>query len=96
LLSLKANTPDNGYEFSVSIGGFYSYIFDSRANINGVEHKDYLNNNVWGVQTEFEIRFRRFFYGYQFQRSLSNILTDPISNGKTNQITNTFKIGYVF
>jgi hypothetical protein len=96
LLSLKANTPDNGYEFSVSIGGFYSYIFDSRANINGVEHKDYLNKNVWGVQTEFEIRFRRFFYGYQFQRSLSNILTDPISNGKTNQITNTFKIGYVF
>lgn len=96
LLSLKANTPDNGYEFSVSIGGFYSYIFDSRANINGVEHKDYLNKNVWGVQTEFEIRLRRFFYGYQFQRSLSNILTDPISNGKTNQITNTFKIGYVF
>lgn len=96
LLSLKANTPDNGYEFSVSIGGFYSYIFDSRANINGVEHKDYLNKNVWGVQTEFEIRFRRFLYGYQFQRSLSNILTDPISNGKTNQITNTFKIGYVF
>lgn len=96
LLSLKANTPDNGYEFSVSIGGFYSYIFDSRANINGVEHKDYLNKNVWGVQTEFEIRFRRFFYGYQFQRSLSNILTDPISNGKKNQITNTFKIGYVF
>lgn len=96
LLSLKANTPDNGYEFSVSIGGFYSYIFDSRVNINGVEHKDYLNKNVWGVQTEFEIRLRRFFYGYQFQRSLSNILTDPISNGKTNQITNTFKIGYVF
>lgn len=96
LLSLKANTPDNGYEFSVSIGGFYSYIFDSRANINGVEHKDYLNKNVWGIQTEFEIRFRRFFYGYQFQRSLSDILTDPISNGKTNQITNTFKIGYVF
>ncbi|MDD2531056.1 MAG: outer membrane beta-barrel protein, partial [Bacteroidales bacterium] len=96
LLSLKANTPNNDYEFSVSIGGFYSYIFDSRANINGVEQKNYLNKNVFGVQTEVEFRFRRFIYGYQFQRSLSNILTDPISNGKTNQITNNFKIGYVF
>jgi hypothetical protein len=96
LLSLKANTPNNDYEFSVSIGGFYSYIFDSRANINGVEQKNHLNKNVFGVQTEVEFRFRRFIYGYQFQRSLSNILTDPISNGKTNQITNNFKIGYVF
>ena len=96
LLSLKANTPNNDYEFSVSIGGFYSYIFDSRANINGVEQKNYLNKNVFGVQTEVEFRFRRFIYGYQFQRSLSNILTDPISNGKTNQITNNCKIGYVF
>lgn len=96
LFSLKANTPDNSYEFSLALGGFYSYIFNSKANINDVEHKDYLNKNVWGVQGEIEIRFRRVLYGYVFQRSLSNILTDPVSNGKTNQITNSFKIGYVF
>jgi hypothetical protein len=95
LLSLKANTPDNGYEFSVSLGGFYSYIFDSRAYLNGVEHRDYLNKNVWGIQSEIEVRFRRFFYGYQFQRSMTDILKDP-STGKTIQITNSFKIGYVF
>ncbi|MBP1644892.1 MAG: Aminopeptidase [Bacteroidetes bacterium] len=96
LLSLKSISPDNDYEFSVSIGGFYSYIFDSRANINGIEHKNYLNENVWGIQTEVDLRIRKYIFGFQFRRSLSNILRDPISNGKTYQITNLFKIGYVF
>jgi hypothetical protein len=95
LLALKANSPDNSFEFSVSFGGFYSYIFDSRAEINGIEKKNYLNRNVWGLQTEIEVRFRRFFYSYQFQRSMTDILKDP-STGKTIQITNSFKIGHVF
>ncbi|HBN07073.1 MAG TPA: hypothetical protein DD434_15010 [Bacteroidales bacterium] len=96
LLSLKTSINENDFEYSFSIGGFYNYIFDSRADINGIERKDYLNKNVLGLQLEVEFRYRKIFYGYQFKRSLTDMLRDPISNGKTYQITNSFKIGYVF
>lgn len=95
LFVIKINSPDNSFEFSVSLGGFYSYIFDSRAEINGIGKKNYLNENIFGIQSEIEIRFSKFIMGYQAKRGYTNMLNnDPL--GKTNQISNMFKIGFLF
>lgn len=95
ILVLKAATPDNNFVLSVGFGGFYENILDSRAMINDIKVKDYLNQNAIGLQTEFELRVFRFVYGFTFKRGLTNILSDP-TYGKTNQNSTTFKIGYVF
>lgn len=94
-LLIRVGTPDNSFSFSFGIGLFYEYIFDSRATVNSIENKDYLNNNIFGMGTEFEIRIMKFIIGVDTRSGFTDILSDPIF-GKTNQITTTFKIGYVF
>ena len=94
-LLIRLGTPDNDFSFSVGAGLFYEYIFDSRATVNNIKEKNYLNQNNYGLGTEFEIRIMKYIIGFNTRAGLSNILNDP-NFGKTNQITTTFKIGYIF
>lgn len=97
ILVLKLGTPDNNFVFSVGFGGFFDNVFDSRATVGEYKYMNYVSQYVFGFQSEITMRIQRFVFSYQAKNSLTNMYNDPLYEyGKTTQITNTFKIGYVF
>lgn len=91
LFVLNAGILDNDIDYAFGIGAFYDYIFNSKCN----SKSDYLNKNVVGIQFEIEMRFRKFVMGFQSKRGYTNMLNND-ALGKTNQISNMFKIGFLF
>lgn len=91
LFVLKVGIADNDIDYAFGLGGFYDYIFNSKCD----SKRNYLNKNVIGIQFEIEMRFRKFVMGYQAKRGYTNMLNND-ALGNTNQISNMFKIGFLF
>lgn len=92
---IRLGSPDNRFAISMGLGGFYEYIFDARARVDNISQNNYLNNNLLGIVSEFEIRVMKLVIGFDIRSGLNNILNDK-TYGNTNQITSAFKIGYIF